>query len=1065
MDFRTYLNSLLDTLGYIPDTDEYEYQELSKLFPRNGDGVGILLDVLEERKNNDEWSWTLNRFLETKIEDGSIRQEKRGEIAEKMIGFAKDASLRESLRSMALRIFFLTEKDVAKKKDCISFFLTNGAIQYELVESLVFHAFDSIADFEDEFPKLLLTALNTPRGNRLGLTWRSELFLCLAKSKHLEWFLTEITKESSSNALHQFLEMGDNSANAFFENLPRDSKTKKSVVTFLKHILTTPAKDEGHYPFFIDYLSHHIQEFQTPALKYAVESWVSVVELLKPLLDKIPWDAHKFIAPYIQTGEVKKLYKILGIENAYLFWIRNQIEVSDRADKDALLVEFDQIPGFRERLEVWRKERKKQDRAIARKKKQEIEWLKKEIISCIEWVEETHIHPRLIELYSSHKELFNEEQKEVVKTYLERFFSWKLFPLDQITITKQVNENGAKSFHGGVWYMSGFFMLALRIAKDEFLFDFSQTEAHKSLVRSIPLVYFDRDDAKYLFETIGELTNKDVQEILSVYDGSRKDDLVSFWGGQNFFPMVEKFLSDFVREENKPTFRKVLKYWIENKNDDLSYGPRKAMEYLLKEGVIDRSEDIPYLKKIFDERVLEVQDSPSMYISDQWNPVVAANTALIRLWDDEAIRWRFASLQVKISMRDPFEGALDMYARSISQLESEITHGGEFIWVLKEINIVKYKDEFLELIGHWLSLLDENKGEYGMFANYILSWVFESFKKLSFESFSPLRNEIEDIIDSHEWFSRQRGNWYFRGLKNHFIRWLQADFLWWISTEETRTLTSIASVSTHETADKQAEQLAKINFLKNELHTKEKELEELKKRHTSYEEMMDRLNYVVLIEGKTWVEHLQNAWNQLRPREKMPFIIQNGYDADNIKKIMIDSDALWNKITIGILDFDSKWISRWHGTHVIDDNRKFARQSTSVVIWECMHRSFVDQIKKEERHLLLLPCTRLLHELTHNSVQDAYFDGIWWDSMRDFCIAVEEMYLGIHPEIDNEFFENYKFKTENKKKAAKTKREFLGRIKAFVEKIDGFNPNDLYVNFSPLFTKVLEIIDNYKKRS
>lgn len=351
----------------------------------------------------------------------------------------------------------------------------------------------------------------------MGVTWRSSLLAEIAKSPHLAFFLTELKKDEYKTALRQFLDMGEGSTKSFFENLSTKAKTSKFIILFLKHVITPPV-EESEYPLFLNHQSYRIKDFQKIALRYVHDSRHSVLDLLAPVLKRYPWDIHAFLASYIRPEEITKLPKVFGKESNYIFWVRDLIEASERDDKDLLLSKFNEIPGFPEKWKIVKKARKKQLAEVAKHKEKEIQDLKNEIVSCIEGIADTHIHPRLVELFDTHEDLFSEEQKAVVKIYLERFFSWELFPLDQITITRQVNENGAKSYHGGVWYMQGFFMLALRVAKTKFGLDFpNASERHKNLVRSIPLVYLDAKEMDFLFDTIGKMSDDDVSTLLSVY--------------------------------------------------------------------------------------------------------------------------------------------------------------------------------------------------------------------------------------------------------------------------------------------------------------------------------------------------------------------------------------------------------------------------------------------------------------------------------------------------------------------------------------------------------------------
>lgn len=70
-----------------------------------------------------------------------------------------DTTLKDSLRTMSLRVFFLAEKDIPKKRIFTSS-LIESEIPYETLENLVFQLSEDLESFSDEFPKALLKALN-----------------------------------------------------------------------------------------------------------------------------------------------------------------------------------------------------------------------------------------------------------------------------------------------------------------------------------------------------------------------------------------------------------------------------------------------------------------------------------------------------------------------------------------------------------------------------------------------------------------------------------------------------------------------------------------------------------------------------------------------------------------------------------------------------------------------------------------------------------------------------------------------------------------------------------------
>lgn len=159
--FSEYINSLIDTTGFVPDANSFEHQRLVELFKGDGTDVGALLTLIE-RQLNAEGAWSVIRFAENRVAEHAISVEHYQRMAERVSSWILQNGLPEGTLSSLVDIYFATEKDEAKKRSLIVSLL-NDEDRYQPTLHLAYLTFNDLEHLGALFPKIFLKALNTPK--------------------------------------------------------------------------------------------------------------------------------------------------------------------------------------------------------------------------------------------------------------------------------------------------------------------------------------------------------------------------------------------------------------------------------------------------------------------------------------------------------------------------------------------------------------------------------------------------------------------------------------------------------------------------------------------------------------------------------------------------------------------------------------------------------------------------------------------------------------------------------------------------------------------------------------
>ena len=226
-----------------------------------------------------------------------------------------------------------------------------------------------------------------------------------------------------------------------------------------------------------------------------------------------------------------------------------------------------------------------------------------------------------------------------------------------------------------------------------------------------------------------------------------------------------------------------------------------------------------------------------------------------------------------------------------------------------------------------------------------------------------------------------------------------------------------------------------------------KSLEEAQQYKKNTEQPED----LIIIEWYTGVIHLQNAWNVLRPWKKMPFVLNDGFDADNIAKIIDKPQQLWNyKKVIWIFDLDGKGIITWNKWY------NFTPEKSSLIDRECLSKyKILDGCK---RWWITLPFLKEHYEIPQVP-EDAFLAGTMWQKM-DIKIAIEELFFDFsQPDWIKRLISEWYFDTNWK--FIWNKNNLWIAIHSLIE--EGWvNPKEIYKNFEPLLQKIETIIEESK---
>lgn len=346
----------------------------------------------------------------------------------------------------------------------------------------------------------------------------------------------------------------------------------------------------------------------------------------------------------------------------------------------------------------------------------------------------------LFEFFNKNKnDLINKitaEERQRLITLVYSMFK-NIEPLEQsLKITSK--DGDRKSYHisGSIFV----FRECLIIARDLKL-DVSKYRQH-----ILNYILFTLDDTlSIIFELIPNPSNEEINELISIYNSKRTDDLYQFHP-ESFF--------HFCKQYNIIQSLPVLKGFVENQH--LYFYTREIALEIIK----DLNPDQDYFCSVFDK-----------YINDQKNEIrllaINANAYLIELYKNEqAISWRMNAIKENTFPYVEKEGS-----HTVEPQESEL-RDKNFAYPLMDLKDIKFKDQFYDLLEFSFQLVSRGK-DYWSYTKYIWDIVLRYFSNLKAYRTYDFILELEQFIDKYSAVSGV--NWFQEKLivlKNAYIAYI-----------------------------------------------------------------------------------------------------------------------------------------------------------------------------------------------------------------------------------------------------------------------------------------------------
>lgn len=1042
--FIKLLKTTLEKYGYIPSSDKWEeFNELVTVFEEKENYSEFLEKIESERKDGS--SSSLLRLLKWIILQWKIT---KNNLVSTIIRLIKIEGSNEHFDATLIDIFFELTPTKEEKEEFIIIILSKPDKKYVVYESLLIHATKYYTEDNGLFCDVYLESLNSKRGNYIWVHWFQEAYIRIAKSEDLQRFIETLYTPEYKKAFELFIDGNEETLRLFFENIPPIEENFE----LFKKILTTNSEWEDPDYILSDYSGYNKKIFLDAVFAFLSKSG-KILPFVKDFLGTNYgiFETREYLAHYMTLEEVAELWVILADK---LWWIVQLYEYIEnqttRTDKENILSEIKKIPWFYDEMEKTRLSREKYEQEEKeRKEKQNASIIADiQLAATIDETETTRISPLLIDLYKKHKELFTKEQVAIVKEHLKRFFAWELFPLEKITFTRTQTApwSHSYSYSNNIWYREWFFLDALEIASE---LDVPYPD-HNTLVRSLAIIWIGEWAKKHLIPSIGSLTRDDMLVLKSVYAWSRADDLCEFMWGQNFFELYGTFGADWKKE--KDILREILYAFIEKHEVD-DYIRETALQILTAEPIRIDEIDRPFLESLWKKEIAKYPGNLIETYERQYSYLFTINQVLINLWDEDAILWRFDQLlKAKVDFPDPYENYEDNgYARSISDLEDELSHDKSIIKWLEKIQIQEYQPKILQLYKHWLDLLNQNAKKYSVYWSYLIWFIGEISK--------------EDIGLTK----------LLEGILLTFTEGSSARRLGWYKLEEIKKKSEVDNQDNWEFDDK----------LLTQLRDKESEIRKLQEQNQiliNEKRWNPSSPFIVFIEWSSGEDHLVRAWEWLNPGIQRKFSIVNGFDANHIYKLLSDWTDRKYICVIWIFDSDFKWLSNWWKltvtnmpSYVWDIGVSTKIQQHSSIYWVTLpiHRnnwahvnpklSLEDIIRRMSQYESK---TRKgwLNNLINRLLKSIGRERDWSKVYELQYTAIEEMYYWISWVPQNIYNRYWKFIDNGKENPYSLNKKNLSKnIPIIFTKEFGADLSLLYKNFIPLFDKINEIIAQHEK--
>lgn len=891
---------------------------------------------------------------------------------------------------------------------------------------------------------------------------------------YIDAILKSVVEDKGVSSVASFFRLSDslwewNKVELFFTKLTESKYYNREILkSFFKKFTEREyqiddASYDRHYVFhngFLAWLSYFLAKKNINIL-----SLISFKESRQNIMRSYDSYLQKIVANIIKPKEVSYLINKLQIEHPasnFDFFVFNFIEQGTRKNKATLLNTFKKLIPKKineinwARLKVAKEEEKR--------KKNEASKAKKEIELAIKEMEDKpdNVSPKLFYLFENDlkkdkvERYFNVKQRKVVKYTAERFLGWHLFDYSRKDIVSDISRDGSARRANTDWYISdGTFFRVVNFIKE---LGINETPYRKKIISSLPFAYPDDQDAiKQLFPS---LEAQEVIQLISLFTTPREDDFQE-WCVYNYLGAIITYKDDFLKEEKY--LNESLKFIIWN--PDFADHERETAINLVNQFKI---KDVDYLKDFFNKNVSTLNFFTDVLGRDGDNNkgfllARTANTSLIKLGDQDAIKWRLD--QIKNGFREyKLHDYSGKFASLIAPEDSEITFNQHFIEPLLEV-------ESHEVVNNLPSLLEKSfenlkKNENKDFSNYVIKFALRYLQKYIHILNPHQIEEISDVIENHEYAP------YNIEIKEIFLE------LWVKLPEEVLTQTikdSQVKKNIFESNLDKEKSVVKVDGREVYIEKLENKCNEYEKIIQKYQNVIPLMpEYLLMVEGIDDKKHLINAYHYLYdadPQDLFYIFYRGG--CSWIRTHLLESKDL-KSLLIWVFDFDPPWLKEFNSVvHPTD----FPIIGKDPRVWVyCKH-------KDNHVYGMLLPVSDNMVWQVMTPPWSAIAIA-WSKNPPKQKNASDEEYLYWQPQmrIENLFYERIA-NDENRYFISRSahgggsyihfhericsKSNFPEEVRKIAEKEknDTGGKTDIYENFRKLFVTLHSLIDDYKKNT
>jgi hypothetical protein len=348
-------------------------------------------------------------------------------------------------------------------------------------------------------------------------------------------------------------------------------------------------------------------------------------------------------------------------------------------------------------------------------------------------------YPDVFSFYLENKESIEQYIKDIERERLIKltisFFDVHDPEKQRLFITEKT-ESGSMQFKSN-WAFQ-IFGDCILIA-NEFNIDLSKYK--KKIIGFIP--YAEGSQLEIIFSSLPKFSDEDINVLLRIYEGKRKDDLADF-NPENIVKVIDKY--KIVKAIP------VLKRCVDK---DYYLHVRKAA----LNSIANINPDEKYFNEVFEK--FKTREDESYKLAEE------ANKHLIEKHSNsDAIRWRFEQLIKRIY---PFEKKMEIHRITDEEKELSPKEFAQPLWNLKDTS---YLDRFINLLDKSFEIYKKG-AEYREYAQYMWEIIVTYFKNLKENRYYGPLNKLEDYVLRNS--SRPGINWFadkLRELKREYLNYI-----------------------------------------------------------------------------------------------------------------------------------------------------------------------------------------------------------------------------------------------------------------------------------------------------